>query len=120
MSDLADELSRRAGYWYLATPYSKYEGGIEAAFQEACKITASLMRQGVCVFCPIAHTHPVAKHGGIDPLNHDIWIPLDRPMMTHAIGLIVAKMDGWEDSYGVGVEIEEFKAVGKQIYYLDV
>ncbi|NIA67764.1 DUF1937 family protein [Pelagibius litoralis] len=107
------------GYHYLATPYSKYPHGLEAAFQEASKAAALLVRAGVKVFSPIAHTHPVAVHGLIDPLDHDVWLPADKPLMDSATGLIVVKMETWEDSYGISVEIQEFKAAGKPISYMD-
>lgn len=107
------------GYWYLASPYSKYSSGIEVAFVDICKIAAELTKQGVPVFSPIAHTHPIAIHGQINPLDHTIWLPADEPLMDGACGIIVAMMDGWQDSYGVGVEIARFNAAGKPIYYLD-
>lgn len=106
-------------YWYLATPYSKYEAGIEAAFQEAARIAGQLVAHGVPVYSPICHTHPAAIHGELDPYDHAIWIPADLPLMRAASGLIVAKMQGWEESYGIGVEIEEFRASGKPVHYMD-
>ena len=106
-------------YWYLATPYSKYPSGIEAAFEMACRAVAPLIRAGVPVFSPIAHTHPVAMHGRIDPLDHSIWLPADAPMMQAAHGLIVYRAESWERSYGIGEEIKAFQAAGKPIHYLD-
>lgn len=106
-------------YYYLATPYSKYPEGIEAAFIAACKITAKLIAAGTPVYSPIAHTHPVAIHGGMDPLDHNIWLPADKPLMDGALGLIVAKLPSWESSYGISVEIEAFKKAGKPIRYLE-
>jgi hypothetical protein len=107
------------GYSYVASPYSKYLTGIEAAFVDVCRITAALLRMGIPVFSPIAHTHPLAIHGNISPLDHTIWLPADEPLMDAAHGLLVAQMVGWDDSYGVGVEINRFKAAGKPIVYLD-
>lgn len=57
-------------FYYLATPYSRYAAGIEAAFQAASEQAAILVRHGIPVFCPIAHTHPIAIHGDIDPFDH--------------------------------------------------
>lgn len=108
-----------AGYWYLATPYSKFPAGLDAAHACACKATAKLIAAGVPVYSPIAHTHPVAVHGGMDPLDHKIWMPADKPMMVAAHGLIVLMMATWDDSYGISVEIKEFTAAGKPIIYLD-
>jgi hypothetical protein len=116
-----DVLHRESGYWYLATPYSKYAKGIWEAFEESCRAAAWLIRQGISVYCPIAHTHPVALHGGIDPLDHQIWIPVDAPIMAGASGLIVCMMDGWEDSYGIAQEIAMFglMAKPKPIFYME-
>src|SRR5690349_3193682 len=107
------------GFYYVATPYSKYPHGLEAAFHEACRVTAKLLRDGERVYCPIAHTHPVATAGDIDPLDHELWLAADRPLMDAATGLIVVKMPGWQDSRGVAAEIEVFRAAGKRIRYFD-
>lgn len=105
---------------YLATPYTKYMGGnIDAAFIDACKLAARLLQSGVKVYSPIAHTHPLAIWGKVDPLDHDIWLPFDEAMMTAAHVLIVAHMDGWGKSKGVAHEIEFFERAGKPIYDLD-
>jgi hypothetical protein len=105
-------------YWYLASPYSKYPEGINAAFEEICRQTALLIRNKIPVYSPIAHTHPVAIHGAIDPYAHDIWLPADEPLMNGAMGLIVCTMDTWRDSYGIGVEIKAFEAAGKPVVYM--
>lgn len=106
-------------YWYLASPYSKFPRGLEAAFQEACKAAAELIRMGVRVYSPIAHSHPVAILGEIDPLDHKIWLPADEPLMRAASGLIVLKMDSWEISYGISEETKVFVAAGKPVVYMD-
>jgi hypothetical protein len=102
-------------FYYLATPYSKFPDGIEAAFEAACQQTALLVRAGVPVFCPIAMTHPVAIHGAIDPYDHEIWIPADEPFMHQACGLIFCKLPSWEVSYGMKVEREFFQNVGRPV-----
>lgn len=106
------------GFWYLATPYSKYEGGIEEAFLEAARQASLLIDSGIPVFSPICHSHPIAIEGGIDPLDHLVWLDVDAPMMRAAHGLIVCKMPGWLDSYGVSVEIEAFRDADKPIIYM--
>ena len=116
---MIEKLKAIPGYIYLATPYSKYPRGIDAAFEEACKVTAYLIQQGVRVFCPIAHTHPIAMHGGIDPLDHAIWIPADKPFMDGAAALLVCQMESWEKSYGINIEIKEFQAAGKNVYFME-
>lgn len=107
-----------SGYWYLATPYSKFEGGIEQAFRLAAIAAAHLIRLKVAVFSPIAHTHPVGVFGRIDPYDVDFWLKADGPLMRAACGLIVFTMPGWRESKGVTHEIEAFDREGKPIEYL--
>lgn len=108
-----------SGFFYLATPYSRYKDGLAAAWVEACRAAAQVLKSGRAVYCPIAHTHPIADFGNIDKLDHSIWLPADEPMMRAATGLIVVKMPGWEESYGISKEIELFTSLGKPIEYMD-
>lgn len=102
---------------YVATPYSKYPEGIETAFIEAAKATATLLKSGIAVYSPIAHTHPIAMHGQMDAYDHDIWMPLDAHMMDAAGAMIVVMMPGWRESKGIGIEIDTFKKAGKPIRF---
>lgn len=104
---------------YLATPYSKYPAGIECAFRDAAALAARLLKNGARVYSPIAHTHPLAVYGNIDPLDHAIWLPFDEAMMTACAALFVAQMRGWRESFGVKHEIEFFSAARKPVIYLD-
>jgi hypothetical protein len=103
---------------YVGSPYSKYPGGIEHAFKDICVIMANLVRHGIKAYSPIAHTHPIAKHGHIDPLNHDVWLTFDKAIMEKCGAILVAKMETWEVSYGVNQEIVFFRNRGRPIYYL--
>jgi hypothetical protein len=113
-------LRSQRGFWYLATPYTKYGGGIEAAFREASRINGHLFKRGVHAYSPIAHSHPVAEYSQIDPLDHSFWLPVMQPMMDLSCGMIIAKMEGWGDSYGIGEERKVFERQGKPIFYLDM
>lgn len=104
---------------YLATPYSKYPAGIDAAFRDAAALAAKLLINGVKVYSPIAHTHPLAIYGGLDPLDHAILMPFDEAMMAASSALLVAQMQGWRDSKGIAHEIEFFRDQGNPIFYLD-
>lgn len=119
MTDLPTYRKGVTEYWYLATPYSKYPEGLNAAWVAACEAAGHLVRQGRTIYCPIAHTHPIAIYGQLNPLDHEIWLPLDKPFMDNAIGLIVVKMPSWQDSYGISVEIDVFQAAGKPIEYME-
>lgn len=110
-----------APLYYLATAYTKYQGGnLNAAFIAACKITADLITAGHNVYSPIVHGHPVAVNSGLDPLDHTLWLSVDAAMMEAADALMVAQMEGWRQSYGVDYEIEVFRSARKPIVYLDL
>ena len=104
---------------YLATPYTKYPGGVYYAFRDAAALVAQLLHAGVNAYSPIAHTHPVAIYGGLDPLDHEIWLPFDELMMSRCDSLIVAHMPTWETSKGIAHEIAFFERAGKPIFDLD-
>lgn len=104
---------------YLATPYSRYPDGITAAFEDAARLTARLIRVGYVVYSPIAHGHPIAMLGGLNPLNNDFWLEYDAHMMRLADSLLVAQMASWRESRGIAQEIEFFENAGKPVHYLD-
>lgn len=108
-----------SGLVYLATPYSKYPAGPVVAFERAAALAARCLTAGIKVYSPITHTHPIAIHGGLDPLDHKIWLAFDEAMMDAAETLLVAKMAGWQESSGIVHEIEFFRSCGKPIFYLD-
>lgn len=104
---------------YVGTPYTKYAAGIDAAFVDASKLTAQLMRAGLKVYSPIAHTHPLAVHGGMDPLDLSIWLPFDGAMIDKSDAMIVAMLRGWETSTGIRHEIHAFIESSKPVFFLN-
>lgn len=109
-----------AGFWYLASPYSLYEDGLEEANALVCAAAAYLIEKGIRVFCPIAHSHAICEASELDPLDHNIWMFQDAPFCEAAMGLIVFQLPGWERSAGVTQEIEYFEEAHKPIVYLTV
>ena len=74
------------GFWYLASPHSTYPDGPDAAFAEVCKASAKLVTNGVHLYSPIAHSHPIWKASAIDIARYDIWLPLDEQFMKASSG----------------------------------
>lgn len=104
---------------FLATPYTKHPSGLDAAFQEAC-FTASMLRHfEYRVFCPIEAGHKLAEQTGVDPLDWKFWIECYAPWIAKCDRLLVAKMDGWEESVGVQHERAEFRQLGKPELLID-
>lgn len=102
---------------YLGSPYTKYPTGLDAAFRDVAVIAAEMMLEGIKVFSPIAHGHPMSQYGNVDPLNHELWLPFDQAMMDAADAMCIADMEGWETSYGVKYEIDTFRKAGKPVYF---
>lgn len=113
-----EEMASLPGYVYVGTAYSKHKRGLAAANAVACRACASLMRQGVRAFSPIAHSHAVSFIGSVDGRDWEFWKRQDQPMMDAAAALCVVTMDGWRDSVGLTYEIAEFEDAGKPVFYL--
>jgi hypothetical protein len=109
------------GFYYLATPYSKYPGGLDAAAEEACRVAGAVIKRGLVVYSPIAHSHAIAHTPGVnlDAASHEIWMRVDEVFVDRSMGLIVVDMDGWRDSKGVGIEIGWCRDAKKPMFLLD-
>ena len=114
-----ESMKLKNGYWYLASPYSKYPDGLEKAFLDAARAAGWFNNRGISVYSPIVHTHPIAKVAGIDPVDQEFWLEVDRPMMNAAHGLIVLQLEGWEESSGIAYEIEVFQDTEQEIIYAE-
>lgn len=110
--------SPRDGFAYLATPYTHYTGGMDAAAKAACVIAGALIRRDIAVFCPIAESHAIAVAAGLDQCDFSLWMRQDRPKLRAASALIVADLDGWRDSRGVREEIRLFAPLGRPMMLL--
>lgn len=103
---------------YLASPYSHPDPDVLVQrADDVAKIASDLMQGGMRVFCPIAHTHAIALHGL--PKGWDFWEGYDREYLEFCDELIVALMDGWQDSTGVNAEIKIMNELGKPVKYYD-
>lgn len=105
---------------YLATPYSDPDHAVrESRFIEATRIAALLMSNGVYLFCPIAHTHPIAMAGNLPP-GWDYWQAYDRAMLFACNELWVVKMPGWDKSTGIAGEIRIATELGLKTVFMEV
>ena len=120
---LSDPVFRTKGFWYLATPYAKYPHGHNAAWVDACRIALTLMKYRINVFSPIAHAHSLAANGDLSETernNHAFWMPNDLMILERSCGVLVAQMDGWDQSKGVGMEIDHATELDLPVYLLDL
>ena len=103
---------------YMASPYThKDKDVVEHRFDEVCRVTAGLMKEGYFIFSPIAHTHPLTKYGV--PGYWEYWADYDRKCIIACDALGVLMLEGWKESVGVQAEIKIALELGKPIYYLE-
>lgn len=115
--ELADAFP--GNFWYLASPYSKWRKGPDDAAKTIASIAGRLIKQGLHVFCPIAHGHCIALAAGMSlTADYGVWLPLDKSFVDAAAGLIIADMPGWHESHGVGEETKWTVAAGKPVLLL--
>lgn len=98
--------ARGRGYCYLASPYTSFPGGYEAAYRTVCRAASYLIGLGVPTFSPITHSHPIATIGEhVDHADHDAWLRVDEPLVRNADSLVILREPGVADSYGISVEL---------------
>jgi hypothetical protein len=107
------------GLIYLATPYTKYVWGIEHACHDAAKIAGRLISRNLSIFSPIVHSHTICMAAGLQALDHEMWMNIDRKFMAKSDALIMCQMPGWQESYGMSLELDYFTKAGLPIFNLD-
>lgn len=103
---------------YLASPYSDPNPEVkEQRFNDVCRAAAELMRRGILIFSPIAHTHPIANFGL--PSGWEFWRQFDYHHIETSEQVWVLTLPGWADSVGVSAEVEIAKELGKPVRLVD-
>lgn len=102
---------------YLASPYSHHDAAVrQHRFEEACRAAAALLKAGLAVFSPIAHSHPIAAHGL--PTSWEYWSRLDREYLARCDVLAVLTLPGWRESIGVQGEIAIAGELGLPVVFV--
>jgi hypothetical protein len=93
-------------YIYLAAPYSHPDLTVrQKRFEQINACVAQLMRQGITVYSPISHCHPIAIEHDL-PTDWSYWQHSGEIFVTACSKLYVLKLSGWQESVGVKAEIE--------------
>lgn len=92
---------------------------MEQRFHEICVIAGRLMLSGLVVFCPIAQGHPIAVRSEL-PTDWDYWKQFCHEFIAASSKVMVAMMNGWQESRGVAAEVEIAKELGIPVEYLEV
>jgi len=103
---------------YLAVPYTDPDPEVmRSRFELANRTAAKYMKQGIFIFSPISHSHPIAQYGL--PLDWEYWQHYDREIMSICDELWIVMANGWEQSKGIKAEIEMARGMGIIISYIE-
>lgn len=102
---------------YLASPYSDPDPTIRHARYEAVRaFTCELLAQRKVVFSPIVYCHGIAAEIGL-PSNAAHWKNFNMQFLRKADTVYVLKLDGWEQSVGVKMEIDTANHLNIPVLY---
>ena len=113
------DVLRQYGLCYLASPYSLYDGGLDAAYTDVAALVVRLHALRISAYSPIVYSHPIARALNLDAKDHDFWIKFDEPMMKKCDALVIARFPGWDKSFGMSIENDRFRAAGKDVWHID-
>lgn len=105
---------------YLASPYSDSNHEVmESRFEAVCLKAGELMNQGLVVYSPIVHCHPIAVRIGL-PRTWEYWKNFDYEMLKGAKRFVILRLPGWENSKGIQGEREIAESLGLKVEFIDV
>ena len=107
-------------YYYLSNPYNGSPSEMRERAQAAAQACATLLRRGVHAWSPIVHNHAMMAFSDFSlEERRELLLPYDFTLLRAAKGMIVLKLPGWDQSFGVGKEIELCAELGLPVYYLE-
>lgn len=93
------------GFWYLMSPYRKYQGGnLHRAYMDVLEISELLKHAGVKHYSPIVASHEWAFISGVSPIDNAFWLRINWPWMGASVGGLIVSLEGWEQSDGIKEE----------------
>ncbi len=104
-------LKESPGFAYIAAPYSHESQAITLGRVRIVNaVCAALMKEGVHLFSPISHCHPIMKAGNL-PGDFGFWGGYNRKMLSHSEHFVVLELKGWKESDGVNGESKTAKGL---------
>ena len=82
-----------------------------------CRAAGALMRRGMVIFCPMAHSLAIAEHGEL-PTEWTFWKMQDEVFLAKCDRMIILTLDGYDKSIGIADERIIFQHMGKPIDFM--
>lgn len=105
---------------YLAAPYSDPDPAVrKRRFRQINKVASAFMREGIHIYSPISHSHPIVQAGGL-PTGWDFWELCDRAVLSCCVLMVILRLPGWDQSTGVACETKISKEeLGLHVLHVD-
>lgn len=92
---------------YLASPYTHKDPFVrEDRYLRAMQALKHLLLSGTWAYSPIVHCHELAKIADL-PREAGFWRRYNFGMLACCKGIIILRIDGWQESVGVAEELAE-------------
>lgn len=103
---------------YLAAPYTHGDPIVrEARVSAVNRVAASYAIQGILVFSPITHGHPIDR-AAVRSIPYDYWMQLAEKIIPICTRVDVLMLPGWSRSSGITREIEIAENANKLVSWL--
>lgn len=104
---------------YLASPYTHDLAAVrQRRYETVCTAAARLMHDGHAVFSPIAHTHGICLASGGVNFEYSFWKKYDEEMIRLCDQFWILRMEGWEQSEGIKMELAYAMSIGRDPFYV--
>lgn len=104
---------------YLASPYNHEQAFMRhRRYQSAVVAVAHLLHEGLFVYSPILHNHPISCFRDLGR-GMEYWEAFDFAMLDRCDELRVLKLNGWDISEGVTKERIHALKLDVKITYMD-
>lgn len=109
-------LRAKDGFYYLASPYTHDDHKvIDERVELAHEYYGEFTRHGLHVYNATYESHRAAKAHKL-PTHFSFWLAHNSAFIKPSCGIIIAEIDGWQESKGVKSEIEEARRYGLPVY----
>lgn len=114
---LGDLINRADGkFYYLASPYTHEDPAVvEQRVELAHQYYSEFTVHGLHIHNATYESHRAARTHKL-PTHYQFWLAHNSAFIIPSAGVIVAEIDGHEQSNGVRSEIEEARRLGLPVY----
>lgn len=109
---------------YVICPFSSPDSSVESKrFSTASAYAGHLLYNGFNAYSPLSHGYPISlslHESENKTIPYKVWIQHGLLILKMCTEAHVLKLEGWRESKGVSLEIQEAKKLGIPIKYIDL